>query len=69
MQTTIMNIGGMTCMGCVTSIKNVLEEVSGVSSVDVSLEKKQATIQYDVEKTDVNQFKEVIAGAGFEVIT
>lgn len=68
MQTTIVNINGMTCMGCVKSVKNVLEEISGVNNVDVSLEYKQVTIQYDTKKNNVNQFNETIVGAGFEVI-
>jgi len=67
MQTTILNINGMTCMGCVNSIKNVVEKVSGVSGADVSLENKQVKIQYDSEITNINQFKEAIVGAGFEI--
>jgi copper chaperone len=67
MQTTILNINGMTCMGCVNSIKNVVEKVSGVSGADVSLKNKQVKIQYDPEKTNINQFKEAIVGAGFEI--
>lgn len=67
MQTIIMNINGMTCQGCVSSVKNVLEKISGVNDADVSLENKQVTIQYDAEKTNVNQFKEAIMEAGFEI--
>ena len=68
MQTTIVKINGMTCMGCVRSVKNVLEKISGVSGADVSLENEQVTIQYDAEQANVNHFKEAIMGAGFEVI-
>jgi copper chaperone CopZ len=57
----------MTCMGCVSSIEKVLAEISGVSDSDISLEKQQAKIQYDPEKTDINQLKEAIVGAGFEI--
>ena len=67
MQTIIMNINGMTCLGCVNSVKNALEKISGVNGADVSLENEQVTIQYDAEKTNVNQFKEAIMEAGFEV--
>ena len=67
MQTTILNINGMTCMGCVNSIKNVIEKISGVSGADVSLENKQVTIRYDPERTNINQFKDAIVGAGFEI--
>tara|TARA_B110000037_G_scaffold185956_1_gene215723 strand:- start:2 stop:211 length:210 start_codon:yes stop_codon:yes gene_type:complete len=69
MQTAILNISGMTCMGCVSSIKKVLEEITGVIDFDVSLKEKQAKIQYDPEKTDINQFKEAIVEAGFEINT
>lgn len=67
MQTTILNINGMTCMGCVNSIKNVVEKISGVNGVDISLENNQVKIQYDPEKANINQFKETIVEAGFEV--
>ena len=67
MQTAILNINGMTCMGCVTSIKKVLEEIAGVSDSDISLKKKQAKIQYDPERTNINKLKEAIVGAGFEI--
>ena len=67
MQTAILNISGMTCMGCVTSIKKVLEEIAGVSDSDISLKKEQAKIQYDPEKTNINKLKEAIVGAGFEI--
>ena len=67
MQTALLNINGMTCMGCVTSIEKVLEEIAGVSDSDISLKKKQAKIQYDPEKTNINKLKEAIVGAGFEI--
>jgi copper chaperone len=67
LQKTILNINGMTCMGCVSSIEKVLAKITGVSNSDVSLKKQQAEIQYDPEKTDINQLKEAIVGAGFEI--
>jgi copper chaperone len=68
MQTEIIKVEGMTCMGCVNSVKSVLEKIPGVDSADVSLEQKQVTIQYDAATTKPNQFKNAIEGAGFEVI-
>ena len=41
MQTAILNINGMTCMGCVTSIEKVLEKIAGVSDSDISLKKNR----------------------------
>tara|TARA_Y100001936_G_scaffold156173_1_gene152414 strand:- start:1831 stop:2040 length:210 start_codon:yes stop_codon:yes gene_type:complete len=68
MQIVTLNISGMTCMGCATSIKKVLEEISGVSEANISLEKKQAKIQYDPEKATIDQFENTILEAGFEVL-
>lgn len=68
MQTTTIKIKGMTCMGCVNSVKTVLEKVPGINSAEVSLEQAQATIHYEPEKTGADQFKQAIEDAGFEVI-
>ena len=68
MQATTIKIDGMTCMGCVNSVKTVLEEISGVGKVEVSLDQAQATIQYDADKTNDDQLKEAIEDAGFDVI-
>ena len=69
METTVVKIKGMTCMGCVRSVSNVLQGIAGVNSAEVSLEQAQATIQYDAAKTGVNQFKTAITEAGYEVIS
>ncbi len=67
MQTQVIKVNGMTCMGCVNSVKNVLEKIPGVSSANVSLEQKQVTVEYDGAITNANRFKDAIKGAGFEV--
>ena len=67
MQTTTIKIDGMTCMGCVNSVKNVLEKISGVNSVDVSLEQAQVIIQYDAALSSLDQFEQTIKDAGFDI--
>ncbi len=47
------HIGGMSCGGCVSSVKQKLSSVSGVVSVTVDLAKKEAEITSSEEiKTD-----------------
>ena len=67
MQTDIIKVDGMTCMGCVNSVKNALEKIPGVRSADVSLEKKQVTVAYDAATAHADQFKRAIKEAGFDV--
>lgn len=67
MLTTIVHIKGMTCGGCVSSVKTVLEKIPGVSNVEVSLNDGQAIVQHDGSRGDII-FCQAIEGAGFEVI-
>ncbi|MBK7493662.1 MULTISPECIES: heavy-metal-associated domain-containing protein [Nitrosomonas] len=68
MQTATIKIKGMTCMGCVNSIKNVLRNVPGIAQLEVTLDPAQAIIQFDPENTSLNQLKETIIDAGFDVV-
>ncbi|MFN7086292.1 MAG: heavy-metal-associated domain-containing protein [Burkholderiales bacterium] len=67
METVTLKVKGMTCMGCVGSVKRVLENVQGVKSVEVSLDPAQATVQYDAAVARPAQFKTAIEDAGYEV--
>ena len=68
METIQLNIQGMTCNGCVNSVKNVLQKMIGVVSVDVSLEQNRATVIYNPEQANPSQLKAAIENAGFSVI-
>lgn len=58
----------MTCIGCVNSVKTVLKNLSGITRAEVTLEPAQASIQYDSNNINIDQIKEAIVDAGFEVI-
>lgn len=38
------HIGGMSCGGCVATVKNKLSAATGVTSVEINLAKKEAEI-------------------------
>jgi len=67
MQTTTLNISGMTCGGCVSSVSKVLNALEGVAKADVSLDKKCAVVDYDPAKLDVDRLKRSVEDAGYEV--
>ena len=68
MLTTVINIKGITCMGCVKSIKNVLTILPGVVDADVSLENARARIQHDNAIISIALLEQTIRDAGFEVV-
>ncbi|UTH74825.1 heavy-metal-associated domain-containing protein [Chromobacterium sp. IIBBL 290-4] len=63
----ILNIDGMTCGGCVKSVSGVLTGMAGVSEAQVSLEGKQADIQYDPAIVSPEELAAAVADAGFDV--
>jgi len=67
MQTLTLGIEGMTCGGCVRSVTNVLTALNGVDKAEVSLEKKCAVVDYDPAKVGLEQFKQSVEAAGFEI--
>lgn len=67
METITIGIKGMTCMGCVASIKRVLQAVDGVHTVDVSLEEARAIVQYEGAAAGPARFKAAVEEAGYEV--
>lgn len=67
MESITLKIDGMTCQGCVGSVTRVLTAVTGVAKVDVKLQPGQATIDFDPNKTSVDELRKSISGAGFDV--
>ncbi|WP_373698590.1 heavy-metal-associated domain-containing protein [Neisseria dentiae] len=66
METITLNIGGMTCGGCVNSVTKVLENLNGVEKADVSLENAHAVITYDADKIQTAALIEAVEDAGFD---
>lgn len=67
MDTVTLKITGMTCMGCVNSVKRVLQAVNGVDKVEVTLDPGQAQVEYDPAAAGPAQLRAAIEDAGYEV--
>ena len=68
MATITLVVKGMSCMGCVKSVKGVLEGINGVKSVNVDLQSGKTVIEYDA-LIEISVFEKVIDEAGFEVVS
>jgi copper chaperone len=58
----------MSCEHCVKAIKNGLLELDGIEKVDVSLEEGTVTVEYDTSKVEIEDIKNIIEDAGYEVV-
>jgi copper chaperone len=66
METTTIKVDGMSCGGCVKSVTGVLTALDGVAKAEVSLEQKQAVVEFDAAKVSRAQLAQVIEDAGFD---
>ena len=69
MATVTLNIDGMTCGGCVKSVTKVLNDLDGVRSATVSLENKNAQVEFDEGKIQIAQLVEAVEDAGYDART
>lgn len=67
MQDITLDVRGMSCGGCVNSVRQVLMELPGVEEVEVVLETGKVSVHYDPNRVDVAAIKAAIADAGYEV--
>ena len=59
-------VDGMHCGGCVKSVTGAVSRLPGVSKVDVSLEEKAATVEFDEAAIAPAAIVAAIEAAGFE---
>ncbi len=65
MRSATMMIEGMTCGGCVVSVRRVLERVPGVS--DLAVEVGEARMKVDDALVTEEALRQTVERAGFEV--
>jgi copper chaperone len=68
MENITLDVKGMSCGGCVNSVKRVVGAIGGVSQVDVVLESGKVSITYDASQAKPEQFKTAIQDAGYQVV-
>jgi len=64
----VINIRGMMCGHCQSTVEKAIKAITGVKSVKVDLGNKQATVEYDPAITDINKIKKAVTDAGYEVV-
>ncbi len=64
----VLKVEGMSCMHCSGRVTRALEELDGVTNVDVSLDEGTATVEYDDSKVDVSKMEAAVEDAGYDVV-
>ena len=69
METTVLNVDGMSCEHCVKAVKDALEALPGVIGVEVDLEIGTVTVEHDSIQSPPEQIANEIEDQGYDVIS
>lgn len=68
MSTVVLKIEGMSCEHCVRAVSNAINELDGISGVNVDLKSNTATVEYDPALANIDQMKAQIEDQGYDVV-
>lgn len=65
MESVTLTVTGMSCMGCVNSVKNLLMAISGVQRVEVDLASGRVTVECQAGQADIRSLKQAVLDGGY----
>lgn len=68
MNTLILTVSGMSCMGCVNSVKNLVSALPGVTSVNVDLASGKVEVNHDPILANAQAVRQAIEDGGYQVL-
>ena len=64
-KTVVLDVPTMYCEVCPITVKKAMSKVPGVSFVEVSYEKKEATVTFDDAKASIEALTKATSNAGY----
>jgi copper chaperone len=64
----VFSVKGMSCMGCVNTVRRVLMDRDGVATVNVDLPGGSVDVEYDPTRIQPDALRTAIVEAGYEVV-
>ncbi|WP_427137791.1 copper chaperone CopZ [Psychrobacillus psychrodurans] len=62
-----LNVQGMSCGHCVSSVEGSVGKLDGVNEVKVDLESGKVDVSFDEDKVSLDVIKETIDDQGYDV--
>ena len=68
MEKTVLNVEGMSCGHCANAVTSALKALAGTGLVQVDLEGKKVTVEYNATENPLEQIKSTINELGYQVV-
>ncbi len=59
-------VEGMTCASCAVTAKKAIQKLRGIEEINISVEEKEAVVQFDDKLTDKEAIQSKINDAGYQ---
>jgi len=63
----ILNVEGMSCAHCKSSVEGALKNLDGVSTAEANVDDGKVNVTYDDSKVSLEDVKEAIEDQGYDV--
>lgn len=63
--TVVLSVPDMSCPACPITVKKALSKVVGVGTINVNFDKREATVVFDDNKTNISKLTEATEMAGY----
>lgn len=63
--TVVLEVQGMTCGGCASSVQTSLERIDGVEKAEVTFEPPEAHVRYDASRVTVGNLMKATSNVGY----
>ena len=67
MRQETIKVEGMTCQHCVQTITDALNNITGLNTVNVDLVKKEVSVKFNENETELKKISDKIIEVGFEL--
>ncbi|WP_040980563.1 MULTISPECIES: copper chaperone CopZ [Oceanobacillus] len=67
MENVTLNVQGMSCGHCISSIEGNVGELNGVESVKVHLQDGKVDVSFNPKQVELKDIREVIEEQGYDV--
>ncbi|MDR2833111.1 MAG: copper ion binding protein [Streptococcaceae bacterium] len=68
MEKAVLKVEGMSCNHCVQSVTQALSDLPSVNNIQVDLEGKTASFEFDDSFVRIDTAKEAIEDQGYDVV-
>lgn len=62
-----MSVSGMTCMGCVETVRSSIAQLQGIDTVSVSLDSARAIVTFKPQMTDTVSIRKAVELNGYKI--